>query len=171
MRNVCQTIGGHLWAVGGITSMELEQDVIIEQVSRTTELYDFNTLSWESAASLELAVAGHCMIQLSTSSVLLAGGHAEDGSMPRLTKKYTLKPKVGTQVIQLFDVTESGLMRQARKYHTCGEFVSTDGDNLGYAAGGIGIDAEQESLDEVELSRCVSRQARAVTTGATYPQG
>ena len=42
-------------------------------------------------------------------------------------------------------------MRQARKYHTCGEFVSTDGDNLGYAAGGIGIDAEQESLDEVEL--------------------
>ena len=53
VRNVCQTIGGHLWAVGGITSLELEQDVIIEQVSRTTELYDFNTLSWESAASLE----------------------------------------------------------------------------------------------------------------------
>lgn len=85
---------------------------------------------------------------MTSSTVLLAGGYAEDGSMSRLTKKYSLKPQGGGGGGQ-FDVHNSGLMRHARKYHSCGHFVSKDGYNAGYVVGGVGLD--DLTQDEVEL--------------------
>ena len=53
----------HLWVTGGIFPFETK-GVIINQLTRTTELYNFKEGSWESARTLDLPVAGHCMIQV-----------------------------------------------------------------------------------------------------------
>ena len=53
----------HLWVTGGIFPFETK-GVIINQLTRTTELYNFKEGTWESARTLDLPVAGHCMIQV-----------------------------------------------------------------------------------------------------------
>lgn len=53
----------YLWVTGGIIPFETK-GVIINQLTRTTELFNFNTNTWESSRTLDLPLAGHCMIQV-----------------------------------------------------------------------------------------------------------
>ena len=42
-----------------------------------------------------------------------------------------------------------GLLREARKYHTCGTFKTAIGANAGFAVGGLGYNSQ---LTETELN-------------------
>ena len=136
-------INGHIWVTGGITAFTDEDGSISEQITRTTELYSFDTRQWERSLALDAPKAAHCLIAVRDNEVIVAGGYTDGGTILRTTYSYVMDPQTG-----VISSRQVGLLNDGRKFHTCGKFKTRLGEDAGFAVGGIGYDF---NLDEVEL--------------------
>ena len=63
-------LGSKLWIIGGLTSIE-SNGLVFENIDKTTEVFDFDTSTWDYEIQLDFGLAGHCAIKVHLSKVKL----------------------------------------------------------------------------------------------------
>ncbi len=154
----------YAWMTGGeITNTGR---VFLVGATTSTYLYDLALDQWEESVDLQSALAGHCMVKITDTKLLLAGGYRDNAQVSR--NVVTFEIVNGKMNARNFKVR--GPLRTARRFPACGLFEEGTGRTVPIVASGL--DNAGNPLSSVEMFFDINGEFKLISAlPAALPYG